>query len=286
MRLWYSSKISFIPDIIVSAVFLSGSGAFIFWNLLSRAESFSIYFWYSLRVVAPITLIFHLHIAGLSILLASSVPSELPAPIIVWISSINKITSFSAFEASSITCLIRVSNSQRNFVPATRELISRLKIRLSLIEKGTFPEFIASASHSTIAVFPTHGSQTSTGLFFVFLLRIEISLSISSCLPMILSIFHSSASFERSVEKKSRAGVELSIFAFFSGFLFISNGVSKSFCPKRESEIAPSIFEMDSSPSFTFEISSFVPSIVLNLFSSTRFVSTSLGSIPINSRAL
>jgi hypothetical protein len=56
-----------------------------------------------------------------------------------------------------------------------------------------------------------------------------MSLSISSALPIILSIFHSAASFERSVEKKSSAGVELSTFCFFSGFLFPSKGVSMSF---------------------------------------------------------
>jgi len=140
------------------------------------------------------TLIFPLHIAGLSIFDASSVPSHHPAPIIVWISSIKSITSFSTFDASSITCLILDSNSPLNLVPATRLDISSESILLSLIENGTSPEMILSASHSTIAVFPTHASHTSTGLFLVFLLRIAMSLSISSFLPMILSIFHSLAS--------------------------------------------------------------------------------------------
>jgi hypothetical protein len=93
----------------------------------------------------------------------------------------------------------------------------------------------------------------------------EMSLSISSSLPIIVSIFQSAASLLKSVEKKSKAGVELSLFAFLSDFLFISNGVSISFCPKRESEIAHKIFEMDSSPFPLAELlssSALSPSIV------------------------
>jgi hypothetical protein len=128
----------------------------------------------------------------------------------VWISSINKITSFSIFEASSITCLILASNSHLYFVPATREDISKAKIFLSFIGKGTFHSAILRAKPSAIAVLPTHASQTRTGLFFVFLFNMEISLSTSVSLPIILSIFPSLASFVRFVEKKSKAGVLLS----------------------------------------------------------------------------
>jgi hypothetical protein len=62
------------------------------------------------------------------------------------------------------------------------------------MEKGTFPSAILRARPSTIAVFPTQASPTRHGLFFVFRLRIAMSLSISHSLPMILSIFHSRAS--------------------------------------------------------------------------------------------
>ena len=185
------------------------------------------YFWYSFRVVAHITLILALHIAGFNIFDASKVPSQLPAHIIVCISSIKRIISFSTFEASSITCFILVSNSHLYFVHATSELMSRLKILLSFIEKGTSQLDILRANHSAIAVLPTHGSQTSTGLFLVFLFRIDISLSISVSLHMILSIFHVFASFVKSVEKKSKAGVFESFFSsFFS--LLASKGVDIS----------------------------------------------------------
>jgi hypothetical protein len=89
--------------------------------------------------VAQITLILPLHIAGFNIFEASSVPSQPHAQIIVWISSINKIISFSTFEASSITCLILDSNSPLYFVHAIKEDISSERILLSFIEKGTFP---------------------------------------------------------------------------------------------------------------------------------------------------
>jgi len=43
-KLWYSSKISFIQESICRDIFSLGSHAIIFWNLLSSAESLSIYF--------------------------------------------------------------------------------------------------------------------------------------------------------------------------------------------------------------------------------------------------
>jgi hypothetical protein len=179
---------------------------------------------YSVRVVAQIILICHLHIAGFKILDASSVHSDHQAQIIVWISSINNIISFSIFEASSITCFILASNSHLYFVQAIKEDIFKDNIFLSFIEKGTVQFFILKANHSAIAVLPTHGSPTKTGLFFVFLFNIAINLSISTHLQIILSIFQSSASFDKFVEKKSRAGVVESFFLSFC-FLFESNGV-------------------------------------------------------------
>jgi len=152
--------------------------------------------------------------------------------------------SFSTFEASSITCLILVSNSHLYFVHATREDISSDNIFLSFIEKGTFHSMILRANHSTIAVLPTHGSQTNAGLFFVFLLRIAISLSTSSSLHIILSIFHSLASFVKSVEKKSNAGVVVSLFSLFFCCLFWSNGVDNhqaaqnKFCVSAQSNLS------------------------------------------------
>jgi len=126
-----------------------------------------------------------------------------------------------------MTCFILNSNSHLYFVQATIEDKSRANIFLSLIENGTFHSIILRANHSTIAVLPTQGSQTRTGLFFVFLFKIPINLSISFSLQIIFSTFHSFASFVKSVEKKSRAGVLLSFFSF-SGFLLLSKGVSIS----------------------------------------------------------
>jgi hypothetical protein len=85
---------------------------------------------------------------------------------------------------------------------------------LSFIGKGTFHSAILKASHSAIAVFQTQASQIKTGLFFVFLFNIETSLSTSTSLQIILSIFHSLASLVKSVEKKSSAGVVLSCCLF------------------------------------------------------------------------
>ena len=51
-----------------------------FWNLLSKALSFSKNFWYSFKVVAPIALNSPLAKAGFKILAASIAPSPPPAP--------------------------------------------------------------------------------------------------------------------------------------------------------------------------------------------------------------
>jgi hypothetical protein len=104
-------------------------------------------------------------------------------------------------------CLILCSNSHLYFVQAINDDISKAKTLLSFIENGTFHSDILKASHSIIAVFQTQGSQTKTGLFLVFLFKIDKSLSISHSLQITLSSFLSIASFVKSVEKKSRAGV-------------------------------------------------------------------------------
>jgi len=180
---------------------------------------------YSLNVVAQIILIFHLPIAGFNIFEASRVHSQLQAQIIVCISSINNITSFSTFEASSIICFNLHSNSHLYFVQATIALKSSDRIFLFFIENGTFPSATAFASHSTTAVLPTQGSQIRAGLFFVFLFKIAINLFISFSLPIILSSLFSLAKRVKSSQKKSSIGVSLS--SFFSSFIFLfqSKGV-------------------------------------------------------------
>ncbi len=126
------------------------------------------------------------------------------------------------------------SNSPRYFVPATISEIEREIIRLRCIAIGTFPCAIARASHSTTAVFPTHGSPTRQGLFFVFLFRMEISRSISLSRPIIGSIFPARASSVRSCQKKSSVGVCESRFPscgllFAKGFFIMLFPEKKSF---------------------------------------------------------
>ena len=59
---------------------IEGSATLTVWNLLSRAESFSIYFLYSVFVVAPMHWSSPLARAGFRILAASTAPSAAPAP--------------------------------------------------------------------------------------------------------------------------------------------------------------------------------------------------------------
>jgi len=181
---WCISKRSFKPlsiDIVSSTV---GSEAITGWKRLSKALSFSIYFLYSSNVVAPIQFNSPRASIGLIKLPASIEPSVLPAPTIVWISSINKIILPSAFWTSFNTAFRRSSNSPLYFAPAINAPISSEKIILSFNPSGTSPLTILSANPSTIAVLPTPGSPIKTGLFLVLLDKILIILLISSSLPI------------------------------------------------------------------------------------------------------
>ena len=123
---------------------------------------------------------------GLSMLPASRDPSPPtdPAPTTVCNSSTNNRMRPSAAFTSDSTACSRSSNSPRYFAPATREPMSSEKIVLSRRPSGTSPRTIRWASPSTIAVLPTPGSPISTGLFFVFRLRICVTLRISASRPM------------------------------------------------------------------------------------------------------
>ena len=139
---------------------------------------------------------------------ASIAPSAPPAPIIVWISSMNKITLPAAFTSSS-TFLILSSNSPLYFEPATIDDKSSETILLSFNVDGTFPLYISCARPSTMADFPTPGSPTRQGLFFVLLLSICITLSISLSLPTMGSNLLSAAIFVKSLLYLSNVGVAL-----------------------------------------------------------------------------
>ena len=158
---------------------------------------------------------------GFNIFPASIAPSVLPAPTIVWSSSMNKMIWPSLFLTSSSTAFKRSSNSPRYFAPATKEPISSEKIVLSFNWSGTSPRTIRCANPSTTAVLPTPGSPINTGLFFVFLDKIRTTLRISLSRPMTGSNFCSLALFTRS-------------YPYFSRLSYVSSGLSLvTFCPPR-----------------------------------------------------
>ena len=152
---------------------------------------------------------------------ASSAPSAPPAPIIVCISSINK-RIFPDCVTSLTALFILSSNSPLYFEPATIPERSSVSTFLSLIISGTSPTAIFCASPSTTAVFPTPGSPTRHGLFFVLLLSISISLVISLSLPMTGSSFPSFAYSVRFLLYWSSIGVAdlfLLLFCIIYSFL-------------------------------------------------------------------
>ena len=122
-------------------------------------------------------------------LLASMAPSAAPAPMIVCISSRNRMISPSDSVISFNTAFKRSSNSPRYFAPATRAPISNWIRRLCLSPSGTSPLTIRCASPSTMAVLPTPGSPIRAGLFLVRRDRTWIVRRISSSRPMTGSSF-------------------------------------------------------------------------------------------------
>ena len=164
---------------------------------------------YSFRVVAPITLISPRASIGFIMFDASIAPSLLPAPTMVWISSMNIIIWPSDFLTSSITALSLSSNWPLYLAPATRAPMSSEKILLPWSGSGTSLFTILWARPSTIAVLPTPGWPIRTGLFFLRLLRILRAFLISLSLPITGSILPSLASAVRSLPNFSR-GFEVS----------------------------------------------------------------------------
>ena len=200
---WCSSYFPRSPFRISRHCSRSGSSTVTGWNLRSRAASFSMYFRYSTMVVAPISCSSPRAREGFRILEASMAPSAPPAPMMVWTSSRKRITFPAAF-TSWIRRFIRSSNSPRYLEPATIPARSMVRIRLFFMLSGTAPEAICWASPSITAVFPTPGSPTRQGLFFVLLLKICIRRPISSFRPITGSSFPSSACQVRSVPYCSR----------------------------------------------------------------------------------
>ena len=166
-----------------------GSSTITGWKRRSRAGSFSMYWRYSFKVVAPMQCSSPRASIGFSRLPASIAPSVLPAPTMVCSSSIKRMISPSLFFTSCSTLFSRSSNSPRYLAPATSAPISRLNTLRFFRFSGTSPRTMRCASPSAMAVLPTPGSPISTGLFFVFRLRMRITLRISASRPITGSSF-------------------------------------------------------------------------------------------------
>ena len=96
----------------------SGSPTYTGWKRRSRAASFSMCFWYSLRVVAPTQRSSPRASIGFSMFEASIEPSAAPAPTTVCSSSMNRMISPSDSCTSLSTAFRRSSNSPRYLAPA------------------------------------------------------------------------------------------------------------------------------------------------------------------------
>ena len=96
---------------------------------------------------------------------ASMEPSAEPAPMIVWISSMKRM-SLGLSSSSATTFFMRSSNSPRYLEPATSDATSSVQICLPRRMSGTLPAEMSCARPSTMAVLPTPGSPRMSGLFF------------------------------------------------------------------------------------------------------------------------
>src|SRR5207249_2295415 len=188
-----------------------GGSTITVWKRRSSAPSFSMYLRYSFSVDAPTHCSSPRASAGFSMLDASTAPSAAPAPTSVCSSSMNRMM-FRFCAISLMIALSRSSNWPRYFVPAITAAMSSDSTRWSFSASGHWPLAISWARPSTIAVFPTPGSPMSTGLFFLRRERISITRSISFWRPIVGSSWPSAASWVRSRQKWSSAGV----FDFFS----------------------------------------------------------------------
>ena len=163
---------------------VSGSSTITVWKRRSSALSFSKYFWYSSRVVAPMLRSSPRAKAGFRMLAASMAPSPFPAPTRVWISSMKRMMFPSDLVTSLMTDFNRSSNSPLYLAPATNAPISSEKSCLFFKFSGTSPRRIRWARPSTMAVLPVPGSPIRIGLFLVRRLKIWSTRRISSSRPM------------------------------------------------------------------------------------------------------
>ena len=163
-------------------------------------------------VVAPITLIPPLANIGFSKFPASAPPSDDPAPMIVWISSIKRIKSADLSSIAFKTDFKRSSNSPLYEAPASIAPKSSARILSFFRLSGTSPDTILCAKPSIIAVLPTPGSPIMTGLFFERLFKICIVRRISSSRPITGSSLLFLAHSVKSVVYFSNASLVLLFF--------------------------------------------------------------------------
>ena len=221
--MWNCSYRSLTPSRISNVSFSDGAVTWMAWKRRRRLRSFSMYLRYSLSVVAPMQETSPRDSAGLRMFAASSEPSAEPAPIREWISSMKMIRS--GFSRSSrMIPFRRSSNWPRYFVPATMSERSRARIFFEARNMGTAPSTIRVARPSTIAVFPTPGSPSRMGLFFVRRERIWMMRSTSFSRPIKGSKVPVPASWVRSRLYSARKGS--SFFCFETSRSLISEIVS------------------------------------------------------------
>src|ERR1051325_1015145 len=206
VTLWCSSYFLRRPLRISTVSSTEGGSTITVWKRRSSAPSFSMYLRYSLSVDAPTHCSSPRASAGFSMLEASTAPSAAPAPTSVCSSSMKRMM-LRFWAISLITALSRSSNWPRYFVPAITAAMSSDSTRWSRSASGHWPLAMSWASPSTIAVLPTPGSPIRTGLFFLRRDRISITRSISFWRPIVGSSAPSPASWVRSRQKWSSAGV-------------------------------------------------------------------------------
>ena len=182
-----------------------GSSTWTTWKRRVSAGSFSMYFLYSLQVVAAIVRRVPRASAGLRRLAASPVPAAPPAPIRVCASSMNRMIGFGEACTSSMTERRRFSNSPFMLAPACRSPMSSVQICTSLRSGGTSPRAIRSAKPSTTAVLPTPASPVRIGLFCRRRIRMSTICRISSSRPVTGSMSPARARAVRSEAKRRSA---------------------------------------------------------------------------------
>jgi hypothetical protein len=159
---------------------------------------------------------------------ASIAPSALPAPTMVWISSMKTMVWPSSAATSLSTDFSRSSNSPRYFAPASSKAMSSTSTRLLFSDSGTSPATMRCARPSTMAVLPTPGSPISTGLFLVRRCSTWMARRISSSRPITGSSLPIRA---RSVR---------SMVYFFRASRWPSDSALSTFWPPRTCSIAAS----------------------------------------------